>query len=81
MAIVGIHDAGKCAGRPCVIHNPSDHRMRDWPKAYRPDLWLTERLCSHGVGHPDPDDLAWHISEGREWQSIHGCCGCCREQL
>jgi hypothetical protein len=25
----------------------------------------------------DPDDLAWHESEGREWQGVRGCDGCC----
>ncbi len=31
-----------------------------------------ERTCAHGIGHPDPDSLAWLGCEG-----IHGCDGCC----
>lgn len=76
-----VHDESKCAGRPCVLHNPSDHHMREWPMLFRADRHLMERTCPHGVGHPDPDDLSWHVSEGREWQGVHGCCaeGCCRD--
>ena len=63
------HSPDKCVGRPCPVHNPSDHHMRSWPLNYRPDRGLTERLCHHGVGHPDPDDPSKHRR--------HGCCGCC----
>lgn len=73
------HPAEKCAGQACVIHNPSDHKMRDWGLNWRSDRLLMERLCPHGVGHPDPDDLAFHVSEGRAWQANHGCDGCCDE--
>lgn len=73
------HPSYKCAGRACVVHNPSNHHMRDWPTVYRSDKGTTERQCPHGVGHPDPDDLAWHESMGRDWVGVHGCDGCCRE--
>jgi len=74
------HDEGDCIGEFCCIHNPSDHHMKDWPQFWRADKGVMERLCEHGIGHPDPDDLL--ISgpvEGRsQWASIHGCDGCCR---
>jgi hypothetical protein len=76
--MANVHTPDKCAGRPCVLHNPSDHHMREWPTVYRADRGLMERTCEHGVGHPDPDDLEYHISEGRSYQSVHGCDGCCR---
>ena len=76
-AILQTHSADKCAGTFCVLHNPSDHHMRDWPTNYRGDRNLTERLCEHGVGHPDPDDLAYKVSLGRTHEGVHGCCGCC----
>lgn len=73
-----VHPPEKCAGRPCVIHNPSNHHMREWKLNWRSDKGLMERICpEHGIGHPDPDDADWHISEGRGWQAIHGCCGGC----
>lgn len=74
-----IHPQTQCAGQACVIHNPSDHHMRGWPLNFRQDKMLMERTCEHGVGHPDPDDLAWHVSAGRDWQGVHGCDGCCHE--
>ena len=80
--IRNIHPPGLCEGRPCVIHNPSEHRMREYPTQFRSDRNppIMERICPHGVGHPDPDDLAWHASQGRgSWIGIHGCCGCCTE--
>ena len=47
--------------------------MRDWPQNYRVDTGVTERICSHGVGHPDPDN-PWPKDDPR-W--VHGCDGCC----
>lgn len=69
--VIVTHDAAKCAGRHCCIHNPSDHHMRSWTMHWRDDTGVMERLCpEHGVGHPDPDDAAFNVR-------IHGCCGCC----
>lgn len=73
-----VHAPALCAGRPCVIHAPSDHHMRDWPTSYRYDKNLTERTCPHGVGHPDPDDLAWRPSQ--DYLGVHGCDGCCARE-
>lgn len=67
--IVGVHDAEQCAGEPCVIHNPTDHHMTDWPHNWRNDRHIMERICPHGIGHPDPDDNNEH--------TVHGCDGCC----
>ena len=74
---VATHHPSRCAGRPCVVHNPSDHHMRDWPTVYRAEKGSTERTCPHGVGHPDPDDAAYQASIGRGWTTNHGCDGCC----
>ena len=51
--------------------------MRDWPLVRRPDLPMMERLCPHGIGHPDPDDLAWQAQQGRAHLAAHACDGCC----
>ncbi len=66
------HAPTACDGTPCPLHAPSDHHMRDWPTVLRMS-GLIERTCAHGVGHPDPDSLAWLGGDG-----IHGCDGCCR---
>lgn len=72
------HDADDCIP-PCPIHAPSDHHMREWPKVFRAS-GLTERVCEHGVGHPDPDSLQHFERLGVESMGIHGCCGCCHKE-
>ena len=79
--IILAHTPKLCAGKICAIHNPSDHPMKDWPQRWRDDRKLMERICpEHGVGHPDPDHLAFLrkvSSEHAEAEAVHGCCGCC----
>lgn len=82
--VVGrIHPVEDCEGRACVIHNPSDHSMRSFPTHWREaGPWdvkpsHVERTCPHGIGHPDPDDLAYWASVGVTAMGIHGCDGCC----
>jgi len=41
---------------------------------WKPDRGIIERMCIHGVGHPDPDSLTY--LHGRD-DGVHGCCGCC----
>jgi hypothetical protein len=89
--LFNVHAAELCAGRSCVIHNPSDHHMRDWPMNWRADRHMMERVCPHGVGHPDPDEAAYQkikaaqtvVGYGQEVRTdgdvgVHGCDGCCR---
>jgi hypothetical protein len=78
-----LHNPYDCIGRACVIHKPSAHYMVGWPLNIRVDreYGLAERLCKHGVGHPDPDSLAFiTIMEEEDFASasgVHGCDGCC----
>ena len=65
-----IHDEERCKGQPCTVHNRTDHHMRGWPQHWRRDRRMMERICPHGVGHPDPDELP-------EIDTVHGCDGCC----
>ena len=75
---IKVHDQSKCKGQFCCIHNPSDHCMKDSPTHWRDDRKLMERICKHGVGHPDPDDLAYKERNNLPDSSgIHGCDGCC----
>jgi len=83
---VMVHPKSDCEarGENCVIHNPSDHRMKDWPTHWRDDIGLMERICKCGVGHPDPDDLAFKYKMAEKFNrpvpthfAVHGCCGCC----
>jgi len=75
-----VHPASMCFGDRCVIHKPTDHHMREWSLVWRRDKQCMERMCpEHSIGHPDPDDLTYHVANGREWIAVHGCCGCCDE--
>lgn len=78
------HGPGSCrgpldkGGNPiCCIHNPSDHHMRSWRQNWRGDKSMMERICPHGVGHPDPDDLSVRTTQ---WAGVHGCDGCCVQE-
>lgn len=71
-----VHSASKCAGENCWVHNPSPTHMATWPINWRDDNRTAERLCEHGVGHPDLDDVTYNARLGRD-TTIHGCDGCC----
>jgi hypothetical protein len=73
------HDPSRCVGHFCSVHNPSDHYMKDWPQLWRDDRGIMERICPHGVGHPDPDDVAFYnkAHPDDKYYIVHGCCGCC----
>lgn len=77
-----VHDKKDCTGY-CCVHNPSSHHMVDWPLHWRGDIGIMERICPCGVGHPDPDDLAYKLKilGAKEFEKrcyeVHGCCGHC----
>ncbi len=73
------HSPEVCEGQWCPLHNPSPHHMVAWPLHLRVDRSpLLERICSHGVGHPDPDsaDYLDRVAPQGAWD-VHGCDGCC----
>lgn len=72
-----LHHAADVCVPPCPFHAPSDHRMKEWPKVIR-ETALIERQCPHGIGHPDPDSIAYFERHGRYGFGTHGCDGCCR---
>lgn len=80
--ILRVHKAADCLG-PCAIHSPSEHHMRTWPLLYRPDRNMIERVCVHGIGHPDPDQISFWSktleAEDAAAEAVHGCDFCCRE--
>lgn len=93
--VMSVHEYGQCYGRACVVHHPSAHGMRHLPLHWRSDRGIFERVCSHGVGHPDPDQWAYFYeiadkgrrddedpSDYADTMMVHGCCGegCCRNK-
>jgi hypothetical protein len=69
-----VHESDRCLGERCTIHNKSDHSMRGFPQHWRGDRGIMERVCPHGIGHPDPDS-PWTVDS---YQWGHGCDGCCK---
>lgn len=74
------HGPDQCAGQDCPIHKRSNHTMRKFPQHFRWDRGIIERICPHGIGHPDPDqrwffDLVYDDGAWAQW--VHGCDGCC----
>lgn len=67
----------------CCVHKPSDHHMVTWTQNWRQDTGVMERICPCGVGHPDPDHIAYVRSKlgdkVADTQLVHGCCGCCSQ--
>lgn len=79
-----VHATNMCFS-PCPIHSPTDHVMKNFPliMRMRGSSPLMERICHHGIGHPDPDHLSFYKEkygeESAYYESIHGCDGCCKE--
>lgn len=72
--LTNVHSKDACFGEACTIHNRSDHAMRAYPQHWRDDRKIMERICPHGVGHPDPDDYKIGLDPA---EAVHGCDGCC----
>lgn len=68
------HGIADCDGDICTIHNQTQHHMVTWPMNWRRDREIMERMCPHGIGHPDPDDK--RIRTGLDI-GVHGCDSCC----
>lgn len=81
--VLNTHPEGSCSGEFCSVHNPSEHPLDTAPLNWREDRYLMERICPHGIGHPDPDDLTHKRSRLSEETykryafEVHGCDGCC----
>jgi hypothetical protein len=69
-----VHSEDLCAGRPCTIHNRTDHPMRSFPQAWRYDKLYMERVCPHHIGHPDPDEYKLLINPDLKKHVCDGCC-------
>ena len=75
--ITNVHSEVLCEGRSCPVHSRTNHSMRVFPQNFREDTGVMERLCTHGIGHPDPDGFPYMEMTNNNWMKIHGCDGCC----
>ena len=81
-----VHKRTLCKGSHCALHNPSVHPLNKArivlrhgsPFSFKPH-GFAERICEHGIGHSDPDSVAFYDSIGEEGHDVHGCDGCCFE--
>jgi len=69
-----------CRKDGCMVHNPDADwigNIENWPYSPRADGRM-ERVCPHGVGHPDPNAARYLEKVAPNlapW--VHGCDGCC----
>lgn len=77
--LLNIHPPEQCAGRPCTVHNPSQHHMASWKAHWEDHYKIVLRECTHGVLHPDPDEVSFRRDRGRPWHlaSLEHDCDCC----
>ena len=59
--VLQVHGDDKCSNqdRPCCIHRPSDHPLRNSPMVWDGLKYVMYRKCSHDIFHPDPDHLSY----------------------
>lgn len=78
LPLKGVHPAGECLDDVvCIMHYPSKHSMSELPIIWRDDRRIFERICPHGVGHPDPDQFDYWDRINMPHEKMHGCDGCC----
>lgn len=42
---------------------------------------LVEDICEHGIGHPNKEWLEEHDSDNKKSFAVHGCDGCCFQDI
>ena len=68
------HDPTECPEAVCVFHNRTNHHIRDFRQRWNLSRGIMERICTHNVPHPDPDDR--RIISGED-NGKHNCDACC----
>lgn len=79
-AEIRTHHEDKCSGQYCSIHNPSKHLLWEAPTVWDNENKMMNRVCTHGVSHPDYDDVTYNVGIlGKDEASHveHECDGCC----
>jgi hypothetical protein len=70
------HPRTACLGTWCCIHAQMPGPWSAWPRLWREDMGIMERVCPCGVGHPVAEMYEHAIFLNREYMLVHGCCGC-----
>jgi Holliday junction resolvase RusA-like endonuclease len=78
------HSLANCRRNPwCVIHVPRPGPWESWPRLWRDDRMMIERVCPHGVGHPAVEQIEWFQEHPERHSLDHGCdlCPCMPREL
>lgn len=77
--LTGAHPPSTCAGQAwgCWVHSPKPHSLAHAPIRWREDKGSAERICDHGIGHPDPHDAAYWWTVHHRDVTRHSCDDCC----
>lgn len=79
--VMQVHPPQACRGQTCCVHNPSEHPLRTAALTWNALTATMNRVCSHGLVHPDPDDIAFKertLGPSDVWgYGVHTCDGCC----
>lgn len=72
--VLQTHGAGTCLGQWCSIHRPMPGPWATWPRYWRDDRGIMERICPCGVGHPVAEMYDRSLVMGEMWKLTHTCC-------
>lgn len=67
----------ECQEHGCPIHNPSDRAVAIGTTHYNTERQRMDRVCEHGLAHPDPDSQDWRERHFGDRDDEHDCDGCC----
>lgn len=73
--VLRTHVRGNCIGEWCPIHSQMPGPWSSWPRQWREDREMMERVCPHGVGHPAAETYANRAAHTLGLL-VHGCDGC-----
>lgn len=79
---IQVHERSQCIGEWCAIHRPMPGPWAQWPRWWREDRGIMERICACGIGHPVAEMYKWAYASNRIHLLMHDCCDCqCARQL
>lgn len=72
--VIQTHTRGECIGHWCAIHQPMPGPWATWPRFWREDRRILERICPCGIGHPVAEMYTWATATGHGETLAHTCC-------
>lgn len=76
-----VHSQMACAYRHCAIHGTASiHPLSMEPLIWDDDYQTVQRLCAHGIKHPDKDNVDYFEEIGGFPYVHNQCDGCCTEE-